>query len=209
VRGNPILRTILASWGLVTVTIGAINVTQVVIAKEAYETGDLGFGFFVGAEAVGIVLGNVVAPALIARLGTRRSYAVGFGVMALGVVGAAASPGIVPATVAAAVHGVGNGIGLVTNLSLLQRAVTDDMRGRAFAFMGSVLSVTALAGMIAAGPITEWAGSRALWNGLGVTLAFVAVAVLAARALQHGDEAPTPSPAPADGAPQADEAGRS
>jgi len=87
--------------------------------------------------------------------------------------------------VGAVIFGIGNGIGLVCNVTLIQQTVSDDRRGQIFAVLGSLVQTFTLIGTLAAGPITEILGPRLTW-GLSAALLVVgyvnAVLVTALRA---------------------------
>jgi len=142
-------------------------VAEIVLAKsssQGYGTGSLGFGIFVAASALGAVIGSVLAKGFIDRLGVYGGYRLSFLVTAAGVVVCAVSPGLTIGCVGALVYGVGNGVGLVCNVTLIQQVVPDNRRGQIFAVLGSLVQTFTLLGTLAAGPVTAAIGPRLTWG---------------------------------------------
>jgi MFS family permease len=65
---------------------------------------------------------------------------------------------------------VGNGVGLVCNVTLIQQVVSDERRGQTFAVLGSLVQTFTLLGTLAAGPITDAVGPRLMWGISAVLL---------------------------------------
>src|SRR4029450_10707427 len=92
IRRSRALRTILvARSGVMLATAGA-NVSEVVLAKEALDAGDFGYGLLVGATGVGLAVGSLLAGSLREERARGSVYASSIGLLALGMVAAAASP---------------------------------------------------------------------------------------------------------------------
>ena len=167
VRENPYLSSIFLIWSWATLAYTGINVAEIVLAKsssQGYGTGSLGFGIFVAASALGAVMGSVLAKGFIDRLGVYGGYRLSFLVTAAGVVVCAVSPGLTIGCVGALVYGVGNGVGLVCNVTLIQQVVPDYRRGQIFAVLGSLVQTFTLLGTLAAGPVTAAIGPRLTWG---------------------------------------------
>jgi MFS family permease len=156
-------------------TAGA-NVSEVVLAKEALDAGDFGYGLLVGATGVGLALGSLLAGSLLEQRALASVYAGSIGLLALGMVAAAASPDVWVAAAFVAVVGLGNGAAVVCNALLVQRGVPDELRGRAFTVVMSLNYAVLGLGLIAAGPITDALGPRAVW-AIGGGLAAVAAVI--------------------------------
>lgn len=185
VRHDRHLSSIFLIWSWATLAYTGINVAEIVLTTKGYGVGNIGFGVFVAASAAGIVIGNVVAMEFINRLTVYGGYRASFLITAAGVAICAASPGLVLGCVGAVIFGAGNGIGLVCNVTLIQRTVSDDRRGQMFAVLGSLVQTFTLIGTLAAGPITQHIGPRLVW-GLSAGLLVVgyvnAVVVTSLRA---------------------------
>lgn len=177
IRRDRTLRVIFGVWAVGTFAFGAQNVSEVLLAKNAngYGTGNLGFAVFVAASGAGIVLGNLAASWVIERVGAYWGYVVSFTILGVGIGACAASPNIEIGSAMAVVYGIGNGVGLVCNVTLIQEAVEDRMRGRTFAFLGTLVQLSMLVGMVAAGPFTNHYGPRWTWAAASAILAFAGV----------------------------------
>src|SRR5207344_2769452 len=94
----------------------------------------------------------------------------------------------------ALIFGIGNGIGLVCNVTLIQQVVPDNWRGQIFAVLGSLVMTFTLIGTLAAGPITEAIGPRLMW-GISATLLVIGFFnVVLVSALRRSRESRTSDP---------------
>ncbi len=175
VRDDQHLSSIFLIWSWATLAYTGINVAEIVLTTDAYGAGNVGFGVFVAFSAAGILLGNVVAFWFIERLTVYGGYRTSFLVTAAGVAICAVSPNLAIGCIGAVVFGVGNGIGLVCNVTLIQQVVSDERRGQIFAVLGSLVQAFTLIGTLAAGPITESVGPRMMW---GISSALLVVGYL-------------------------------
>ena len=164
VRNDRHLSSIFLIWSWATLAYTGINVAEIVLTTDAYGAGSTGFGVFVAFSAAGILLGNVAAVWFIERLTVYGGYRASFLVTAVGVAICAVSPNLAIGCVGALIFGIGNGIGLVCNVTLIQQVVSDDRRGQIFAVLGSLVQTFTLVGTLAAGPVTEAVGPRLMWG---------------------------------------------
>jgi MFS family permease len=107
----------------------------------------------------------------------------------------AVSPGLVIGCVGAVVYGIGNGVGLVCNVTLIQQVVPDNRRGQIFAVLGSLVQTFTLLGTLAAGPVTDALGPRLTWgiSAILLTVGYLnAVLVTALKARREARRAPVP-----------------
>jgi MFS family permease len=166
VTGRP-LRTVLVVWNVVLLGSAAINVAEVVFAKDTLDAGNVGFGALVAASGVGLALGSFLAAPALGKVGLRRHYVGSIALMGVGWGGAALSQTIwlaVPCVIGGA---AGNGAAIVCNRLLVQRGAPDQYRGRALAtIMSSNYAVLGLA-MAAAGILTDVFGARTVWIAAG------------------------------------------
>lgn len=178
------LLTVVVAWSVATVAQAIGNVSEIFLARDVFEAGNFGFGLLVAAAAGGLLVGSLLGGSLIERFGIRDLYLVSILLMALGFGVAAASPVFWLAVVIVVVSGFGNGAAVVCNAVLVQRAVPDRLRGRAFTLVMSIGYACFGVGMIVAGPLTNALGARAAW-GISGGLCLVAV-VLAATLMSRG-----------------------
>ena len=177
IRRDRILRVIFGIWAVGTFAFGAQNVSEVLLAKNenGYGTGTFGFAVFVAASGAGIVIGNLLASLVIRRVGAYWGYVAAFSVLAFGIAVCAVSPGVALGSVGAVIYGIGNGVGLVCNVTLIQESVEDRMRGRIFAFLGTLVQISLLLGMVVSGPLTDRYGPRWTWAAAAIILALAAL----------------------------------
>lgn len=172
VRHDRYLSSIALIWSWATLAYAGINVAEIVLTTEAYGAGNTGFGVFVAFSAGGILIGNVAAMPFIERLTVYGGYRASFLITAAGVTICAVSPNLAIGCVGAVIFGIGNGIGLVCNMTLIQQVVSDDRRGQVFAVLGSLVQTFTLIGTLAAGPVTVAIGPRLMW---GISAALLVV----------------------------------
>ena len=189
VRDSRALLTVLTAWNVIMLASAGVNVSEVVLAKEAFDAGDFGYGLLVGATGVGLALGSLLVGSLLEHLALPTVYGASIALVAVGMTGAAASPNVWIASLCVVVFGAGNGAAVVCNALLVQRGAPDELRGRAFTVLMSSNYVVLGAGMIAAGPMTDALGARTVWAIAG---ALAAVAAVVALFLARGVSAHTP-----------------
>lgn len=191
VFGTRALLTVFVAWNLAMVGNAAINVAEVVLAKQTFGSGDVGFGLMWAFSGLGLASGSLYGPTWLERRGLRAVYPVALGLMAFGELAAAVSPSVWVAVWCMALLGLGNGAAIVYNVLLVQRGAPDHLRGRAFStIMGANFTVLA-AGMIAAGPLTDAFGARWVFGGAA---AFSLAAALAGGLLVRGASIEAPAP---------------
>lgn len=179
VRGSLQLLTVLLVWNVVLLGNAAVNVAEVVYAKDSLGTGNVGLGILVGATGLGLTVGSFVAPGVLGSLGLSRVYGSAIALMGLGWGAASMAPSLWVAVPLVVVATVGNGCALVCNQLLLQRGAPDRLRGRALAVVMASFYTTLGLGMVAAGPLTDAVGGRGMWAIAGaVYLVGAAVAVV-------------------------------
>ena len=186
VRTSQPLFAVLVVWTVVMIPVGTTNLAEIFLAKKTLSGGDFGFGLLWSASGVGLVVGALIANRVVRRFGLRAAYSRALLLWALGVAATAASPNIWVAAVAMAVATVGNGVGVVVNITLVQRGAPDYVRGRALAVIISVTSAMTLLVFLAAGPATNALGARAVY---WIAAASLVVAAAIASRLLSGEEA--------------------
>ncbi len=180
VRNNSYLSSVFLIWSWATLAYAFINLSEIVLARHAYHTSYLGYGILAATASVGALGGSVFAKPFVGRLGVYGAYRASFLVTAAGVAVCAVSPGVALGCVGSVIYGVGNGVGLVCNLTLIQQEVPDARRGQIFAVLGSLVQTFTLVGLVTAGPLTNAIGPRLIW---GLSAALLAVGYVNAVAL--------------------------
>jgi MFS family permease len=177
-RSAPLLMVLIA-WNAVMLGNAAVNVAEVVLAKVALDSGNVGFGVLVGAGGLGLTLGSLLAGGVIDRLGVSGLYGIGIGLMAVGYGIAAAAPDIYVAVPAVVLASLGNGAAVVCNALIVQRGAPDELRGRVFTVIMASNYALLGAGMIAAGWLTDVVGSRWVWGMAAIVYALAAAIAFA------------------------------
>ncbi len=186
VRRSRPLYAVLIVWSIAMVAVASANLAEIFIAKRTLHGGDFGFGLIVSAIGVGLVIGALSANRVVRRLGLSVAYSRALLLWALGLAAVAAAPDIWVAAAAMVVAASGNGVAVVVNITLVQRGAADRVRGRALAAIMSVNSLIMLLVFVAAGPVTNALGARAVFSIAAGSL--VVAAAFAARLLA-GEEA--------------------
>jgi MFS family permease len=163
------LRTVLVVWNVVILGSAAINVAEVVFAKDVLGSGDIGFGVIVGASGVGLAIGSYLAAPSLGKVGLRRHYVGSILLMALGWGGAALSTSIYMAVPFVVAGSIGNGAAIVANQLFVQRGAPDRYRGRALATLMSMNYAIFGLAMAGAGVLTDVIGAREVWLAAACT----------------------------------------
>ena len=161
-HSRPML-AVLLGWGTASLASGAINVSEVFMAKNTLHAGDFGYGLIYGGIGAGLVVGSFWSSSLVERIGIARAYGAGLALMALGFGVGAASANIWMAAASCVLGGIGNGVAVVCNALLVQRGVTDELRGRALTFVMSATFGLTGAGTVIAGALMPADGARWVW----------------------------------------------
>jgi MFS family permease len=172
------LRTVLVVWNVVLIGAGAVNVAEVVFAKDTLDAGNLGFGVLVAASGVGLAIGSFLAAPALGKVGLRRHYVGSIALMGVGWGGAALSGSIwlaVPFVIGGA---AGNGAAIICNRLLVQRGAPDQYRGRALATIMSTNYAVLGLSMAAAGVLTDVFDARSVWIAASVIYLFGSLVAL-------------------------------
>ena len=65
VRRSRALLCVLIAWSIVMVATALINVAEVFLARQSYDSGDFGFGLLWTGSGIGLILGGLAASSLI------------------------------------------------------------------------------------------------------------------------------------------------
>jgi len=163
VRDTRPLVAVLFAWSLALVATACVNVAEIVLAKQVFDSGDFGYGLLLAATGVGLAVGSIAAPEWVAERGLRAPYGASILVMAVATAAAAAAPNVWVAALFVAVNGFGNGIAIICNALIVQRGAPDRLRGRVFTFLMSASYGVLGLGMVVAGPLTNLLGAREMW----------------------------------------------
>jgi MFS family permease len=174
---HPSLRMMVALIGAQTAVAGAVQVYIVVASIELLDFGRGGVGFLNSAIGVGAFVGAVAALSLTGARRLSPAFLLGMILWGIPLIALAVWPEAVAALLLFGVIGVGNSIASVSGLTLVQRAVPDEVLARVF----GVIQMLLLASMgIGAAVAPALIGFLDLEGALVVTGAFLPVMVVVA-----------------------------
>jgi MFS family permease len=157
---EPDARVIVSLYSCQTFMDGALRVLMVVTALDLLGIGNSGLGFLNAAVGVGGLVGVAVAFGLVGRNRLANDFGVGLLLMGLGIGLIGVWPRPAAAIVLMGVLGVGNTLVDVSAVTLLQRAVRDEVLGRVFGALQSVLIAASAIGALVAPVLIDAVGIR-------------------------------------------------
>ena len=169
--------------GLIVGMIGAFMAAGAVIGLARTFVGDLGggdagYGVLFGSVFTGLAIGIAFGPKIFAQFSRRRLFGASLTVAGSFLVLLAAIPNFTLAVFIVIILGAFSGLCWVTGFTMLGLEVHDDVRGRTFAFMQSIIRVTLVA-VLAISPIVaayigeyriKVSNTEVAYNGAAITL---------------------------------------
>ena len=181
------LRLIVGLYGAQTLVAGALNVLIVVMALELLDMGEAGIGFLNSAVGVGGLLGGFAALALLSRNKLASDFAVGLVLWGVPIALIGIFPDPLLALVLLGIVGIGVTLVDVAGLTLLQRAVPDEVMTRVFGVVQSVFVGTLGLGAIIAPVLIELFDVRGALIASGSLLPALALVFWARLQAVDGD----------------------
>jgi dTMP kinase len=177
VSGSKLIR------GLIVGMVGAFVAAGAVIGLARTFVGDLGggeaaYGVLFGAVFTGLALGIALGPKIFAQFSRRRLFGASLTISGAFLVALAAIPNLVLAVFIVVILGAFSGITWVTGFTMLGMEVQDDVRGRTFAFVQSLIRVVLVA-VLAVSPLIaaavgqhtfKFQNTQVSYNGAAVTI---------------------------------------
>jgi dTMP kinase len=177
VSGSKLIR------GLIVGMVGAFVAAGAVIGLARTFVGDLGggeaaYGVLFGAVFTGLAFGIALGPKIFAQFSRRRLFGASLTISGAFLVALAAIPNLVLAVFIVIFLGAFSGITWVTGFTMLGMEVQDDVRGRTFAFVQSLIRVV-LVGVLAVAPLIaaavgqhtfKFQNTQVSYNGAAVTI---------------------------------------
>ena len=168
--------------GLVLGILGAFAGAGVVVGTAQFYArslggGDLAFYILFGCIFIGLSIGIVAGPRIVGGLSRRRWFGLSIILAALSVTVLAVAWHLVIGVLGALLVGVGAGMAFLSGTTLLGTEVTDDVRGRVFAFIQTGTQVTLLLTISLSSFLVGIGGSRRI---LGFTMSTTRPLLLAA-----------------------------
>lgn len=188
-----IIKALLEGWksvsssklirGLIVGMVGAFVAAGAVIGLARTFVGDLGggeaaYGVLFGAVFTGLALGIALGPKVFAQFSRRRLFGASLTISGAFLVALAAIPNLVLAVFIVVILGAFSGITWVTGFTMLGMEVQDDVRGRTFAFVQSLIRVVLVA-VLAVSPLIaaavgqhtfKFQNTQISYNGAAVTI---------------------------------------
>jgi dTMP kinase len=121
--------------------------------------GTAGFGLVIFALGMGVALGVVIISVVSARLNKPRTFSGAVVLAGVSLLAGASMSTLIPALVLVALLGVGSGCAYVLGYTVLQEGVSDDLRGRTFTALYTVVRLCLLISF-AVGPFLAGALGR-------------------------------------------------
>jgi dTMP kinase len=169
--------------GLIVGMVGAFVAAGAVIGLARTFVGDLGggeaaYGVLFGSVFTGLAAGIALGPKVFAQFSRRRLFGASLAISGAFLVALAAIPNLVLAVFIVIILGAFSGITWVTGFTMLGMEVQDDVRGRTFAFIQSLIRVVLVA-VLAAAPLIaaavgehtfKFQNTQVSYNGAAVTI---------------------------------------
>ena len=174
--------------GLVVGMIGAFFAAGAVIGLARTFVGDLGggdaaYGVLFGAVFTGLAIGIAFGPKIFAQFSRRRLFGASLTTAGFFLVLLALIPNLVMAVFTVIILGAFSGVTWVTGFTMLGMEVQDEVRGRTFAFVQSLIRITLVA-VLAVAPVIaaafgvrtyEFENSTINFNGAQATILIAGV----------------------------------
>jgi dTMP kinase len=174
--------------GLIVGMVGAFAAAGAVIGLARTFVGDLGggeaaYGVLFGAVFTGLALGIAAGPKVFAQFSRRRLFGASLTTAGIFLVLLAVIPNLVLAVFIVIFLGAFSGICWVTGFTMLGMEVHDDVRGRTFAFVQSLIRVTLVA-VLAISPLIaaafgehtfKFQNTELTYNGAAITILIAGV----------------------------------
>ncbi len=168
-------RVIVSLYFCQTVVAGALRVLLVVTALDLLDVGNAGLGLLNAAMGVGGIIGVAVAFALIGRRRLASDFGLGLFLIGAGLGLIGVWPTFLGAILLIGVFGIGNTLVDVSGVTLLQRAVRDEILGRVFGALQSILVLGLAVGALLTPPLLDLIGTRATLIAFGALLPILAL----------------------------------
>jgi MFS family permease len=149
---------------------GAVQVYMVVVAVAVVDAGTSGVGYFNSAMGIGALIGGMTALSLTGARRLSRPFLLGLVFMGIPVVVLGIWPRVAVALVMFGVLGLAACVQAVSGMTIVQRAVPDDVLARVFGVIHMLWMFSLAIGALVAPAIVSWIGIR---SALIVTGAFL------------------------------------
>ncbi len=167
---TPALRVVIGLTTAEEVVYGALEVLLVVLALRLLHSGNAGYGWLNTAMGVGSVAGAFVVAAVAARRRLAGGFGLGILLWGVALCLAAALSTLAPALVLLGIVGTAAILVQVTSVTLLQRSADNEVLGRVFAVLESLMLAGTAVGALVAPGLVSWLGARGALIAAGAFL---------------------------------------
>jgi MFS family permease len=171
IHGSPVLLQIAIGWTITTFVIGVVLAVQVPLLRGTFHASPTVVGLLLGLDALGLVVGSVVA-------GSRRFGRAAYPLALAGIGGCAMIVGAAPEIALAAfgftLLGVFNGFALVINRTRVVRDTEPAERAGVISFLIALSATGQAAGTICGGVMATVVSERWAFVAFGVLALLVA-----------------------------------
>lgn len=189
-REDPYIRSLLMMGAVITFFAGPRDPLMPVLARNVLHSGSEGLGMLLGAAGAGALTGSLIMAAMDAGAGQRRLMAIAGISVGVAVSGLALSPWFPLSVVFSALCGLSAQAFFTANITAVQMAVPDELRGRVMSIRMLIFGLTPV-GAMAAGAIAEFIGTPYTLVGSGVICVVLALIMVSRYpALRGAEEAP-------------------
>ncbi|MFE4626053.1 MFS transporter [Streptomyces mirabilis] len=166
--GDRILRSAIVTLACVIIFASILSVAWVFFTRDDLHASDTGYGLLVTAHTFGMLLGSATLAHRI-PLPWQSRVLVGSGaLMGCSLIGSASIPVFPVALAGFTLTGIAQALQILTIRNLIHGRIPNEVRGRAFAFSGSILNGAFLAGAALGGPVTALLGGAGALQLAGV-----------------------------------------
>ncbi|HEY3576381.1 MAG TPA: cyclic nucleotide-binding domain-containing protein, partial [Gaiellaceae bacterium] len=167
---TPALRVVVGLTTAEEIVYGALEVLMVVLALRLLHAGNAGYGWLNTAMGVGSVAGAFVVAAVAARRRLAGGFGLGILLWGVALCLAAALSTLAPALVLLGAVGTAAILVQVTSVTLLQRSAENEVLGRVFAVLESLMLAGTGVGALVAPGLVSWLGPRGALIATGAFL---------------------------------------
>lgn len=167
---TPALRVVVGLTTAEEIVYGALEVLLVVLALRLLHAGNAGYGWLNTAMGIGSVTGAFVVAAIAARRRLAGGFGLGILLWGVALCVAAALSTLAPALLLLGVVGTAAILVQVTSVTLLQRSAENEVLGRVFAVLESLMLAGMGVGALVAPGLVSWLGPRGALVATGAFL---------------------------------------
>jgi MFS family permease len=170
IRDDPHLRLIVGLYCAENLVTGALNVLIVISALRLLNLGDSGVGLLNAAVGIGGLVGALAAAALLGRRRIASAFGAGLVLCGVPLILIGLRPSAASAVILLAVLGIGVTIVDFTAVTLLQRAIHDEVLAKVFSVLQSLFVGSIGLGAAIAPILVAWIGIRGALLASGIVL---------------------------------------